>query len=358
MNILYVGDLWSGSTALQRLLALRDLGHTLVEVETVSPSRKAESLLPIRAMARFGYSLDVTDANRQILKHTETTRFDALWIDKGLTISSKTLLTVRGKQPWCKIVAYSPDDMMNVRNQSRRYLDCVPLYDLHVTTKTYNRDELIAIGARDVFVVWKGFDPHTHRPIMLTPADRERWSADVGFIGGYEAERYQMMRALADSGVQVTIRCYDDDWTKLKLDAHPNLIIRMEEIWGENYAKGIAATKINLGFLRKANRDLHTARSIEIPACGAFLLAERTAEHLSLFDEEREAEFFDGVDELIKKVHFYLSHEERRLEIARRGLARCRTSGYSNIQRLDQVLAHLSQGPRAANEKTTLEMIS
>jgi spore maturation protein CgeB len=59
-----------------------------------------------------------------------------------------------------------------------------------------------------------------------------------------------------------------------------------------------------------------------VPAAGAMLLAERTADHEELFQEDREAVFFGSTDELKEKLRFYLSKEDVRRRIAEAGRAR------------------------------------
>ena len=97
-------------------------------------------------------------------------------------------------------------------------------------------------------------------------------------------------------------------------------------------------SKISLSFLRKANRDLHTSRTFEIPACGGFQLSERTEEVLNFFEEGKEIECFSSLDELRDKITYYLKHESRRLRIAAAGLERGRRSRYRFTDRLETIL--------------------
>jgi spore maturation protein CgeB len=334
-SILYVGPL--SGTCLQRAHALRSLGHRVEQVEAGVPELGWR-----RQLYRVGHHLrrppDVYGSNRLILSTLRGHRFDLLWVDKGLTIRARTLRRARALQPSLVIVSYSPDDMAHPDNTSAIWEKCLPLYDLHVTTKSFNVAELPALGARGVFYVDNAFDPETHRPLDLSDADRRRFAADVGFVGTYERGRADAMLELARRGVRVTV--YGGRWERY-LGRHPNLALRREVLSGLDYARAVNATRINLGFLRAAYRDLQTTRSIEIPACGGFLLAERTQEHQRLFEEGVEAEFFASFGEMEEKIRHYLEHEDERLRIAAAGRRRCLESGYSNQSRLAKVIEHL-----------------
>jgi spore maturation protein CgeB len=100
----------------------------------------------------------------------------------------------------------------------------------------------------------------------------------------------------------------------------------------------ICATKINMCCLRKLNRDLQTDRTMEIPACAAFMLGERPHEHQRLFKEGLEAEFFAKDQEMLAKVTYYLSHEAERTAVARAARQRCLASKYSRQDRLREML--------------------
>jgi len=78
---------------------------------------------------------------------------------------------------------------------------------------------------------------------------------------------------------------------------------------------------------------------------GLRMLAERTTDHLRLFEEGREAEYFATPDELLAKVRHYLAHDDERRAIAEAGRERCRSSGYDLDTRARRMLSDVLGAP-------------
>lgn len=333
MNILYLGTLGRDGTSAQRFRILGEMGHNVAGLESGSLCFHSRSRLLKVFFNRTHRIVDWRRINHAVLELFESQGFDLLWADKVLTLRASTLLRIKEMQPSVQLISYSPDDMLNPRNQSKHYLECIPHFDRHGTTKSYNVDELKKLGAKEVRFVQNAFDPSTHRPVDLSRDEKERYAADLSFVGHYERERWEMLQALADAGLNVVVR--GPGW--------PNRsggCLRVETKWFDavEYAKIVAASKINLCFLRRENRDLQTQRSVEIPACGGFMLAERTAEHRALFVEDKEAVFFEGFQELESKCRQFLQDEASRSRIARSGYRRALESDYSYHAQLNRIL--------------------
>jgi spore maturation protein CgeB len=88
---------------------------------------------------------------------------------------------------------------------------------------------------------------------------------------------------------------------------------------GRDYRLALGGTKIAINLVRRANRDGHVMRTFEIPACGAFMLADRTEEHLNMFEEDKEVILFSSIDEAIKKIKYCLEHNAERICVAQNG---------------------------------------
>lgn len=342
MKIVYVGPLWYGATCLQRMQALRQLGHQILPVDTEPEDvrRKSQRFI-YRVKRKFLGPSDLAKANQNLIQLLKKHNVDVLWLDKALTIRPETLNIIRQRSPQTIIVGYSPDDMMTKYNQRQNFLKGISLYDIYFTTKSFNVNELLELGCPKVVFVGNAYDPKLHQPVTVTNEDRLKLGGKVGFIGTYEKERAEQLLYLAENGVSV--RVWGPNWRKNRRPFHPNLRIEGKALWGDGYVKAICSFGINLAFLCKINRDLQTTRSIEIPACGAFMLAERTCEHLELFEEGKEAEFFSTKKELLEKVRYYLAHEEERKRIANAGRNRCLKSGYSYRDRLSEMISIISE---------------
>jgi spore maturation protein CgeB len=64
------------------------------------------------------------------------------------------------------------------------------------------------------------------------------------------------------------------------------------------------------------------------------MLAERSDDHLRLFEESHEAAFFKSDEEFLEKVRYFVAHEQERAAIARAGRQRCLDAGYSETERM------------------------
>ena len=342
MKVLFIGGLpWHrpSSTNLNRYYAMKNIVSSIDYVNT----KEKDCMLFINRVIYKLFLLGLPVKQREQWNENEKIRqlvsqnvYDVVWIDNGKSISADTLKFIKTKLPQTVIVSFSPDNMALRHNQSQQYLDCVSLYDYHVTTKSFIIDDLKKLGARNVILVNKTYSEKFHYPREVTPDDVERLGGDVGFIGAWEKERCDSVCYLADHGIKVRV-WGKGEWNKYK-DYSPNLTIEGEGLWNEDYSKSFRAFKISLCFLRKINGDQQTARTMEIPASGGFMLAERTQEHMSLFEEGKEAEFFSSDAELLQKCEYYLAHADERDAIAKAGRKRCETSNYSNEGMIRSVL--------------------
>ncbi len=356
LTVLFVGDLNHYSKGSSRLKGFRALGarvEALPHTPAGDPATGYARLsVPARIAWKLGFELDSEGVNGRLLSDAEKLRPDLIWIEKGNMIRPSVLRRVKEICPGAVVASYTDDDMVNRANRTWFYSLGLKYYDVIFTTKSYNAnpEELPAMGARRVVTVDKAYDPDQHFPADLSAAEKEWLACDVGFIGTFESARAEDMLHLARQGIAV--RIWGNGWEEFRPDERNLSIERRALVNTEDnplYTKGIRATRINIAFLRKANRDLHTDRSIEIPACGGFMLAEYSDEHARLFEEDREAVYFRNRDELVQKGRYYLQHEEERAMIAAAGRQRCLNSGYSHRDRVAGMLDAVFGGHRVAS---------
>lgn len=344
MNILSIGQFSANgvsNTCLHRNWALKKLAN-VTEIDSTLFNHILWYRIVNRLFVRFKmpFRFNNGDLNQRICAEIDKKTYDCVWIDKGVFVSASTLRYIKKKLPSIIIVGYSPDNMVERHNQSQHFLDSLPYYDHYVTTKSYTIDALKALGAKNVIFVNNAYEDTFHYPYTITPEEKERLGGTIGFIGTWEEERFHSMKFLADNGIPVRI-WGAGKWTQY-VGQIPNLKVEGKSLYSEDYNKALSAFDISLCFLRKINSDLQTTRTMEIPACQSMLMAERTDEHMQLFEDGKEAIFFSSDEELLHRCRYYMDHPNECRAIAHAGRERCIKSGYSNEATLKYVLQKIN----------------
>ena len=333
LSVLYFGPV--SGTCLDRANALRRLGHRVEHIDL-------RHLLPAtpwvdRVTWRLGGHLLAPWLMPRLSSHLEGKLFDLCHVDGGEWVTPGVVGLLRKHVG--KIVSYSIDDPFGPRDGARfkAFRRSLPLYDQNAVVREENLNEAFALQARDVIRVFRSADELSHAPRPLTLDDRKAWNSDVLFLGTWFPERGPFMVELLRQGVPLTLRGANwhkaPEWSMLKAQWKGGAIA------GDDYAKAIQCGKVNIGLLSKENRDLHTTRSLEIPALNSLLCAERTKEHLTMYVEGKEALFWQDADECAAACKFALADEARRQAIADAGHQRVKKNGHYNEMVLSSILA-------------------
>lgn len=87
-----------------------------------------------------------------------------------------------------------------------------------------------------------------------------------------------------------------------------------------------AASKINLNITLKSIRTGIPLRAFDIMAAGGFLLTNYQAEFTEYFVPDEDFVFYENYEDLIKKVKYYLEHDDERMHIALNGMHKVRNN--------------------------------
>ncbi len=317
-RVLYVGQLWHGGTCAARATALEKAGFELVGFDVTPYYQQGSRLVRILG-SRLLVGPAIDGLNRDLRAAVAANdRVDVLWIDKGTWIYPETLEFARhlGVRT---VVHYTPDPAFHVHH-SRHFRACVPLYDICVTTKRYELELYRRAGAKKVVFTYQGIDERFERIEACSKIECNSRTGMI-FIGHHERYYEDQLRFVAGSGLP--LRVYGPRWPrKTARDRVLAPAVKGDAVVGDAYAATLATGAIGIGLLCKAYPDAFTTRTFEIPAAGALLLAEDTAEHREIFLEGKEADFFTSTDELVDKARFYLKRDGIRAQIALRGRER------------------------------------
>lgn len=273
--------------------------------------------------------------NHALLSRAAGFRPDLVLIGKGAYLAPQTLRAVRASTG-ATVINWATDDPFNPADSSRDLRRAIPNYDLYVCTKRAVMADVKRAGCRRVAYVRFGYKPEVHFPeVPSTAEERARFLCDVAFIGGCDRDRVPYFEALVAALPHLRINFFGGYF-----DRYPHLRPHWRgAATGRDFRLAIAGAKISLNIVRRANRDDHVMRTFEVPACGGFMLAERTPAHEEIFAEDREVAFFSFPDEMVAKVRLWLARDAERASAAAAAHRRITRGANTYADRLKEILS-------------------
>lgn len=277
--------------------------------------------------------------NRGLLKRAEIFRPDVVLVVKGENISPGTLAAFKKiGRPF--LVNFTTDDPFNRASNTRVWLRSLPSYDLICSPRRAPIPEIRSLTGSRVEYVRFGYKPSVHFPESAPANLQEKYACDVVFIGGADRDRVPYLRAIAEVP-NVRLHLHGGGWAR---DPRLRRLARGFAL-GRDYRYAIDGASIVLNLVRRSNRDGHVMRTFEVPACGGFMLSDRTPDHRELFTEDVDAAFFEGTDELVDKVRKYLPASDQRAATAQRAHDVVVGGANTYSDRLRQILSLVEETP-------------
>lgn len=267
--------------------ALAALGHEVVFFESWDK-------------ARYG---SFAELNRELLKTAILEKPDAVFLVlMNYEVWIETLIVIRDT---CGsiVINWAPDDSWKFRESSQFFL---PYVDIHCTTCPAVEDKAKDAGFTNVRVTQWAASSAT----LCPPRPARECGIQLSFAGSRYGARSRWIESLRRRGIDV--ECFGHGWPNGAVSAERLREIIRNSVMTLNFAEpGLFMRGGRSGSGRQIK-----ARVFEVPGYGGFLLTEASDGLAEYYRQDREIVVFDGIDDLVRKIHYYAHHPEERDAVA------------------------------------------
>jgi spore maturation protein CgeB len=180
-------------------------------------------------------------------------------------------------------------------------------------------------------------NPRVHRPVELNATDILKYGADIAIAGNLYPSRVALFAQLKRFRVSI----WGNPAPSWVDTSGVREMLRNEYVTGGEKVKAFLAAKIVLNNLHPAEIWGVNARAFEVCGIGAFQIISWRPALDQLFDDGEEVVTFRSVDELHRKLDFYLQRTEERVAIAGAGRRRA-LKEHTYSQRLELLIRTIS----------------
>jgi len=292
---------------------LEDMGHQVInfDIKTIFGANRR-----LNAYAEYiaGFLLREPERihEKKLLDLAAKENPDLVLVLLGNMVSPKTISLLK-KCIKAPIVCWCQDTLATI---GRQYLIGSP-YDLvflkdHYMVNLFND----MVGDRFRYLP-EACNPRMHYFEPPSAAEKDIYACDITTAASLYYYRQEILKPLQG---EFKLKVWGDvpDWLNYELGSSHT----RRYVVDRHKRHAFSAAKIVLNTLYFAEVDAVNCRLFEIAGCGGFQLVSEKAEVSRHFEIGEEIEVFRNKNELIEKVNYYLREPEKRIDIAKKGLAR------------------------------------
>ena len=274
----------------------------------------------------------ISRTNRHLLKLVKDVNPDLVFIYRGTHIKAKTVNTI--KDNGAIVFSYHNDDpfcgIPSVRYM-RNYIKSAYICDYNFVYRQKNIEDFAKIGISNVKVLRSYYIKSNNFHIEC------KKKYDIIFAGHFENDgRDKYIKALIDAKLNVIV-FGDEMWKDSPLYEEIKFVLNGPKR-GTEYNKLLNDAKIALVFLSKTNSDTYTRRCFEIPATKTLMLSEYTDDLNSMFKADKEAIYFNSIEDLVNKCKYLLSNPTKISDIGNAGYERLLKDSHSIEDRVIEIV--------------------
>jgi spore maturation protein CgeB len=270
----------------------------------------------------------LNDLNRNIISEIKRIKPKVTLVFKGMELFPATLEEIKKHTSF--LCNYNPDHPYKFYSRGTGnsfVLDGIKFYDLYFSyAKSVCTGLTNSFGVQSYCVPF-GFDETLSPTIFQGENIKDKFI----FVGAWDKERESIFTKLTSFPVQIY---GPKTWVSRNKEISRNLYSGYA-VYDKEYYDATFSAKGVFNFLRPQNivEQSHNMRTFEIPGCGGLMITNRTKEQSYFFEENKEAVYFDSIDELKDKIKFYHHNDSLVSTIKKNAFSRSINSGYSYLNR-------------------------
>jgi len=295
-----------------------------------------------KAIYRFFPSIFMHEINKKIVDDVRNIKPDVILVFKGMTLFPETISKL--KEHSQLICNYNPDHPLEIYSRggtNRNIIQGVSHYDLFFTYASKIAQKISLKHNIPAYTIPFGYDPILVE--RYSNSFKDSLSDTFLFVGAWDKEREHDLETLGRDDVEIF---GDVEWSlKTGKNQLVNRNYRHKKLYDEALYSKIRSSMGVINIMRQQNivEGSHNMRTFEVPGYGGLLLSQFTEEQASFFEPDKEAIYYQSLDELNDKMNYLKNHPGTISEIKSNALARSLNSNYSYDHRAKKILSIISE---------------